>query len=187
MYINHLTVAVSRGTPETLAIHGNGCVCTAIYCWFYNRESLMPKLIVFSAVWVFTIWLVRSKKKQKQKIEINMRTKMCHVLSAKIVYVVRLHHYEHRVTPKIWFCPLLESQKKRKREKKKNSSKLLVCSMCSVRNLGKCTLSYKRKVWNKNFDWVKKTKKTKTNKTKGATWVRQASLKTFFFFTKGTF
>lgn len=150
---NHLTVAVSRGTPETLAIHENGCVCTAIYCWFYNRESLMPKLILFSAVWVFTIWLVRSKKKTTEEFEINMWRKMCHVLSAKIVYVVRLHHSEHRVTPKMWFCPLLESPQKKEKE---IYSKWLVCIMCSVRNLGKCTLNYKRKVFNKLFDWAEK-------------------------------
>lgn len=54
-----------RNPRNAIAIHENGCVCTAIYCWFYNRESLMPKLILFSAVWVFTIWLVRSKKEQE--------------------------------------------------------------------------------------------------------------------------
>lgn len=127
----------------------------------------MPKLILFSAVWVFTILLVRSKKKKQntEEFEINMWRKMCHVLSAKIVYVVRLHHSEHRVTPKNVILPTLGKST----EKRKIYSQWLVCSMCSVRNLGKCTLNYKRKVLNKLF-WL-------SWKIKGATWVRRASFK----------
>lgn len=119
--------------PETLAIHEHGCVCTAIlllvFFLFFFLQSRITNAKTNSVLCGLSIYnLISEVKATTEEFKINMWRKMCHVLSVKIVYVVRLRHSEHRETPKIGFLPT--KRKKKKKIGVESIPKLLIWSNC---------------------------------------------------------